>query len=358
MKVATAIVTGSEPAADLAARAVAQAMEQANLTTASSVLLFLSSEFARDPLPALRLASKQSNCLQIMGCSAPGIFTEQDWVLDTPAAATMVFGGDITFEPPSKTDANQLLLTLAAPNAINTTWMSAPGIRFGGVSGDAIGQGPFSVWQNSKGAPVGHCEAALHGVKGVVATAHGLKFLNMPKQVTQVDQYDVSMLGDTTALFSLQRASMHDDDLPLHLLMAVFADSAEAIMDGDYQIANLVSGNEVEQSVTLAKKVKTGQFLCWAIRETEATLADLQKTAINLSHALATPPAFGLLFSCLGRGPYFYGGLDQDLLLLKKQFPKMPLIGFYGNGEIAPCHARSEANAELLQYAAVLGLFS
>ena len=141
------------------------------------MLLFLSSEFARDPLPALRLASKQSNCLQVMGCSAPGIFTEEDWVLDTPAAAAMVLGGNITLEPPSQEDATQLLLTLAAPNAINTTWMSTPGIRFGGVSGDAIGQGPFSVWQNSKGNAVGHCEAALHGVRGVVATAHWAEVL-------------------------------------------------------------------------------------------------------------------------------------------------------------------------------------
>lgn len=358
MNVATAIVSGSEVSPDLAAQAVEEAMASAKLTTASSVLLFLSSEFARDPLPALRLASKQAHCMQVMGCSAPGIFTEQDWVLDAPAAAAMVFGHDITLEPPVKGNASQLLLTLAAPNAINTTWMSASGIRFGGVSGDATGQGPFSVWQNSKGAAMGHCEAALQGVRGVVAAAHGLNFLNMPKIVSQVDGHDITRLGETSGLHSLQRASMMEGELPLHLLMAVYADDAQSIMDGDYQIATLVSCNDVQQSVTLAKKVKPGQYLCWAIRETEATLADLQKTALNLSAELGAKPDFGLMFSCLGRGPYFYGGLDHDLLLLKKLFPKMPLIGFYGNGEIAPCNARPEGNAELLQYSAVLGLFS
>jgi len=55
----------------------------------------------------------------------------------------------------------------------------------------------------------------------------------------------------------------------------------------------------------------------------------------------------------MGRGPYFYGGVDRDLLLLKEQFPGMPLIGFYGNGEIAPVNGVSE----LLQYSAVLALF-
>ena len=60
-----------------------------------------------------------------------------------------------------------------------------------------------------------------------------------------------------------------------------------------------------------------------------------------------------LLFSCISRGTYFYGGMGRDLELLRKQFPQMPLIGFYGNGEIAPMNGVNE----LLQYSAVLGLF-
>jgi small ligand-binding sensory domain FIST len=65
-------------------------------------------------------------------------------------------------------------------------------------------------------------------------------------------------------------------------------------------------------------------------------------------------PEFALLFSCLGRGPYFYNGFDQDLALIKTLFPNLPIIGFYGNGEIAPINGINE----LLQYSAVLGLFT
>jgi small ligand-binding sensory domain FIST len=259
-------------------------------------------------------------------------------------------------------DSNQLLLTLAAPNAFNTTWMSVselspPGLRFGGVSGDAIGQGPFSVWQNGKGAVQGHCEAALQGVKGVVAAAHGLRILNIPKAISRVEGHDVQLIAGKPALKVLQTA-FGEEMLPLHRLMAIYSDTAESISMGDYRLATLVSGNDSDQSITLAQRLEPGQFICWGIRETEAAQTDLQQTSINLEDKLGTRPDFGLLFSCLGRGPYFYGGIDRDLSLLRIQFPDMPLIGFYGNGEISPANNRNDGMGELLQYSAVLGLFA
>jgi small ligand-binding sensory domain FIST len=50
----------------------------------------------------------------------------------------------------------------------------------------------------------------------------------------------------------------------------------------------------------------------------------------------APAPAAALLFSCIGRGPYFYGGEDRDLDVLRERFPGLPLLGVYGTGQIAP----------------------
>ena len=47
-------------------------------------------------------------------------------------------------------------------------------------------------------------------------------------------------------------------------------------------------------------------------------------------------PNFAVMFSCLGRGPLFYGNEDRDLLAFREQFPDLPLIGAYGSGQIAP----------------------
>lgn len=358
-KVTTGLATGTEAVPELAAEAVSQAMKRAGTEVASSVLLFLTSEFARDPVPALRAAAKAASCIQVMGCSAPGILTEEDWILDAPAAAAMVFTAGTGLQLASNVSSSQLLLTLAAPNAINTTWMSAPGLRFGGVSGDAMGQGPFSVWQNGKGVVTGHCEAIIAGVDAAIAPAHGLRMLSEPESVAMADNHDLQTLGRESALKTLQQAcgrikGMREDILPLHSLMAVFADNAQMIQAGKYQLAALVSGNDSDSSVTLAKKVERGQWLCWAIRDAEAAQFNLKQTANQLTSQLPAKPDFGLIFSCLGRGPYFYGGVDRDLALLRQLFPRMPFIGFYGNGEISPVNGVNE----LLQYSAVLGLFS
>jgi len=265
-----------------------------------------------------------------------------------------VFGDDVRLQLPERKNPEQLLLALTAPNAIDTTWMAAPAIRLGGVSGDATGQGPFSVWQHGRGTASGHCEAKLHGVKGAVSATHGLRLLTTPEKITKVHAYDLQLLGNGAALQTLQQACSNDcQNVPLHRLMVVFADSAQAIAQGDYQLASLVSSDEADQSVTVSKPLKSGQYMSWALREADTAIADLELTVSRLQAQLDAAPDFALLFSCLGRGPYFYGNVDRDLVLLKQKFPGMPLIGFYGNGEIATRNGVSE----LLQYSAVLGLF-
>lgn len=356
MNVATGLVTGQEAEPELAHAAVAQAMQKLGVATANSVLLFLTSEFARDPVPALRAAARAANSTQIIGCSAPGIFTDQDWVLDVPAAAAMAMAGSLALLPQPEPQPDSLLLALAAPSAINTLWLSAPGRRFGGVSGDATGQGPFSIWQSGRGAAAGHCEFMLGGAQGAVGAAHGVRVLSEARPVTAGAGHDIVFLGGKPALESLQQACsgmVEADPLPLHRLMAGIAGSAEDVRHGHYRLSALVCANEYDRSVTLARAVEPGQLVFWALRETGAAQRDIEVTVDTLAGRLRRPPDFALMFSCLGRGPYFYSGVDRDLQLLQQRFPDMPLIGFYGNGEIAPVNGVNE----LLQYSAVLGLF-
>ena len=166
MKVATGFAIGNRAEPELAALAVASAMRKADINSPACVLLFLTSEFASNPQSAIKAAAKVARCTNIIGCSAMGIFTEEDWVIDSPAAAAMVFS-DPLFSKPALSQASfsqqklfvsnnsePLLLTLTAPNAVDTRWLNPNQtgnnpLRFGGVSGDAIGHGPFSIWQNA-----------------------------------------------------------------------------------------------------------------------------------------------------------------------------------------------------------------
>ena len=359
MKVATGLAIGKAASPDLAAQAVTSAMLKANIHAPSSVLLFLTSEFAADPQSAIKAAAKAASCTQVIGCSATGIFTEEDWVIDSPAAAAMVFS-DINFGHAIGNN-NDLLLTLTAPNAINTTWLNAnESPRFGGVSGDALGQGQFSVWQNGKGNTQGYCEVTLENMLAAVGASHGLQLISSPRRITKSKGNDLVSLANLPALNTLfsackkQDIAISHDDIPYHQLMAVYANKASAIERGDYNLASLIIVNQDAESITLTKSLKEGDWLSWAIRDIDAAQIDIVKTASVLRRQLETEPQFGLLFSCLGRGPYFYNGQDQDLALIKTLFPDLPLIGFYGNGEIAPIAGVNE----LLQYSAVLALFA
>lgn len=333
-------------------------MAKSGLTVANCVLLFLTPEFARDPQPALLAASRASSCTRIIGCSAAGIFTEQDWILDAPAAAAMVFGG-VSLVPASQPHDEDLILSLAAPNAINTAWIREPGRRFGGISGDATGQGPFKVWCGARVNENGRCEATLKDIHGVVGVSQGIRALNGPLEITRSSGYDVLTLGQQAALNILARELPLDlrshDNIPLHLLMAgiIHGDPEQAIEEGRFHLASIISANADDRSVTLSTPADPGTHLFWAVRQPLAAERDMRLTLDRLQKELGETPDFGLLFPCMGRGPYFYGGVDRDLDLVRQRFPGMPLIGFYGNGEIAPLNGANQ----LLQYAAVLGLF-
>lgn len=358
MKVATSIMIGNHASADLAAKAVADAMLKADISIANSVLLLLTSEFAGNPQPAIKAAAKAANCTQVMGCSATGIFTEDDWVLDAPAAAAMVFGDDITLALPNNNPNQQPLLTITAPNAINSTWLNNGSRRYGGVSGDVIGQGPFSVWQNAKGDVSGHIEAFFSGVEIATGVSHGLHILTQPQQIQQTNDFDLIKLNQRLPLHALQKAwqahSKTDEAVPLHLVIAIYADSAEDITQGKFEQTTIICCDEDSGSITLAQPLKPGQFLSWCLRDTDVAVADFAVMSQSLANELGCPPDFALLFSCLGRGPYFYNGLDRDLKVMTQTFPHMPLLGFYGNGEIAHINGRNQ----LLPYSAVLSLFA
>lgn len=360
MQVATGLATHPTASEELAFQAVSAAMEKAGLSMARSVLLFLTPEFARDPQAALRAAARAASCTQITGCSAAGIFTEEDWVLDAPAAAAMVFGPGVSLEPVHESHDETLLLTLAAPNAIHTEWLDKPGRRFGGVSGDATGQGPFCVWQGGRLAETGRCEVAIKGARGVVGVSQGIRPLSQqPFEITRSNDFDVQTLAGQPALNVLTRelplALRDGSKLPLHLVMAgiTYGDPATAIAEGRFRSTPIIAVDPDLGSVTLSVRPEPGERLFWAMRQPLSAESDMRLTLETLRQELPGAPDFGLCFPCMGRGPYFYGGVDLDLRLMQRQFPGMPLIGFYGNGEIAPFNGSNQ----LFQYAAVPGLF-
>jgi hypothetical protein len=358
--VATGLSHGVRADPAHAANAVRQALERAELDRANGVILFLTHEYAENPEPALREAARAANCMQIVGATGTGVLTDEEWLLDSPGAAAMVFGGDIQLElSTNQMDDNENLLSLCTPSGMDSDWLDVPAKRIGAISGDPFGHGPFKVWSGSRVAESGRVEARLSHTHGGIVVSQGVRALTAPIKVAEVDGHDLVRLGNYPALNVLVRSlpqSVRDQKrIPLHMLMGgvTFGEPETAISEGRFRLNHIVSANLNNHSITLADRLRPGESLFWAIRDTLAAEREMKQTIAQASAMLVDKPEFALLFPCMGRGPNFYGNRDRDLEILQSAYPGLPTIGFYGNGEIGPL----DTDNHLFQYSTIVGLF-
>src|SRR3990172_6531623 len=128
--VARGLSRGPRADAAHAARAVRTAMKRAGLTRANGVLLFLTPHYAQNPDTALRAAAREAGALSVMGCTAAGLLTEENWLLDSPGAAAMVFGGRFRFLMPDD-NCTDPVISFVTPSGMAAEWFDRPVTRIG-----------------------------------------------------------------------------------------------------------------------------------------------------------------------------------------------------------------------------------
>jgi small ligand-binding sensory domain FIST len=356
--VATALARGRRAEPQLAALAVERALERAGLTRANGVLLFLTPHFAPDPEPALRAAARSAGTLQVTGCTGAGVLTEDEWLLDAPGAAAMVLGGPLQLGHAD--GEREPVVSLCTPSGLTADWLDSPAARVGAVSGDLFGQGPFKVWSSARLVEGGRADTVIDGARGLVLASQGMCALTAPIEVAEVQGLDILKLGNYPALNVLVQSlppNVPDREaIPLHLILGgvTFGDPDTAIREGRYRLNHIVAANLRDRSVTLSNPLARGERLFWAMRDAITAERDFRTTLERAAGELGEEPDFALLFPCMGRGPHFFGNRDRDLEVLKARFPGLPVIGFYGNGEIAPLDGMNH----LYQYSAALGLYA
>ena len=136
---------GPRATPQVAIAAVSSAMARGGLSHAGRIFLFLSTHFQYEINTTLRAVTQVTGSFDIFGGSAAGLFSDQEWSLDAPAAAAIVLPAQM----PAKASTNSHF-ALAAPNAINQQWLNRGGQRFGGIAGDATGNGAYAIWQNGR----------------------------------------------------------------------------------------------------------------------------------------------------------------------------------------------------------------
>lgn len=369
MPLATALVTGNDPEPALATTAVDEALEKSGFAHATGVLLFLTPEFARHAQSIVTEVARHTQCLQIAGGIASGVCTEDGWALDRPAAAALVFGGACSLDRPNGSDAPLLSYaggTLPADWSGNGA-QAVP--RFGGLFGSTFaipaGNEHATVWQQARLAGDAGCSVRLRGADIDLDVSRGWRQMGPTQAIETGQSYEVLRVGGKSAVQHLRAALPGDFRVDpqrhQHQILALLSPpDAPAGGDAWPNPAALIAIN-ADGTVTLAERVVPGQRLAWAIRLPETAIADMRHSLERLSEAQSRrqrAPAAALMFSCIGRSPFFYGGEDRDLLALKERFPGLPTIGVYGTGQLAPLAttgAAAEANG-LFQNAVVTAL--
>ena len=94
--------------------------------------------------------------------------------------------------------------------------------------------------------------------------------------------------------------------------------------------------------VAVAEPVTVGRTIQFQVRDAEASREDLEATLAAVAGRLGGHrPVFGCYFNCAGRGRGLFGVPDHDVTLIRRHLGDFPLVGVFGNGELAPVGRRN-----------------
>jgi hypothetical protein len=310
---------GPRATPQVAIAAVSSAMARGGLSHAGRIFLFLSTHFQYEINTTLRAVTQVTGSFDIFGASAAGVFSDQDWSLDAPAAAAIVL--------PAQMPANKSIeshFALAAPNAINQQWLNRGGQRFGGIAGDATGNGAYAIWQNGRQQP-DFVETPL--TPRSIILSQGFQALSPNYRISASNGLMLETLNDAAAYPTLLPWLRQYD---LHNLMAGIGDSPS-----DMLWIPVIGVDEQKQAIMLAHEIPVGMSLCWGHFDSAAASQDL---GLQLMSQLAgrAQPQWGLAFSGHRRAMAGSGITEPDWNVLRSALPGVPFAGFYGNGQIAP----------------------
>lgn len=118
---------------------------------------------------------------------------------------------------------------------------------------------------------------------------------------------------------------------------------------GDYLVRNLISIDTDRKCFSVNQTVAAGDTILFCRRDTPSAIADLKRMLGKVKQHAGRPPRGGLYFSCIMRGANLFGPHSEELGLIRESLGEFPLVGFFGNGEVA--------NDRLFMYTGVLALF-
>ena len=233
--------------------------------------------------------------------------------------------------------------------------------KVGGLASGAQGPGGNALYLGDKIYSNGLIGIALSGdIEVDTIVAQGCRPIGQPMKITACQDTLLKELDGKPTLEVLQdlNETLSDADKKLLQTSLFLGIEMDAMKDdpkqGDFLIRNLMGVDRESQSLAIGALLRTGQLVQFHLRDKKMSSEDLDVMLTRyLSQDHAENASGALLFSCLGRGKYLYGEANHDTNMFQDKLGKIPLGGFFCNGEIGPV-----GNATFLHgYTSSFGIF-
>lgn len=172
--------------------------------------------------------------------------------------------------------------------------------------------------------------------------AQGCRPVGKPLTVTRCEENAIIELDGKPALGVIKEVfeslSAHDKDLFRHSLFVglEMRESAMEFREGELLVRNIVGTIPDAGAILVGAEIHSYQVVQFLLRDAATATDDLERQLDAYRKSGAGSPTGALLFSCLGRGAGLFGRPDHDTDLFRDRIGRVPVGGFFCNGEIGP----------------------
>ena len=221
-------------------------------------------------------------------------------------------------------------------------------IAIGGLGGGGREPGENRFVLNDEIHDAGLVGVALSGgvsVKTVVS--QGCRPIGERYVITKAEENVIHELSGMPALQRLQDVyqSLRSEERvlahrALHIGIAI-DEHRERFDRGDFLVRNLIGADQETGAVVIGDIAQEGQTIQFHVRDGQSAHDDLKDLLAASRNAGPSPTRGALLFSCCGRGKGLFGRADHDVSVIEDEVGRIPLAGFFAQGEIGPIGGRT-----------------
>ena len=233
-------------------------------------------------------------------------------------AAGLIHGdpgfGDVAEAVAALAGAAQAYLVGGLGSARTAPWQVAGRVVESGISGVLFDDRIELVTGMTQGcSPIGPVRRITAGADNIIAEIDGRPALDVFKQdIGELLSRDLQKVGGL-----------------------IFAGLPVPGTDkADYLVRNLLAIDRQEGWIAIAGNVAPGDPILFCRRDRRAASADLARMIDDVRRRAGGRAKAGVYFSCVGRGPGFFGDDGHEMAVIRERLGDVPLVGFFGNGEI------------------------